>query len=53
MARRRYDVLHKTVPFNAEVKRGPVGQSHDAHVRCDIRQCEREDMGYVQCRCHR
>jgi hypothetical protein len=50
--RRRYDVPHETVTFNAEAKRGPVGQAHDAHGRCDIRQCKREEMGDPQHRRH-
>jgi hypothetical protein len=52
VARRRYDVLHEAVTLNAEAERGPVGQAHDAHIRRDIRQREREEMGDVQRRCH-
>ena len=53
MARRRYDVFHETVTLNTEAKRGPIGQAHDAHVRCDVRQREREEMGHPQRRRHR
>jgi hypothetical protein len=50
--RRCHDVPHETVAFNAEAKGGPVGQSHDAHGRCDIRQRKREEMGDPQRRRH-
>jgi len=52
VARRRYDVPHETVTFDAEAKRGSAGQAHDAHGRCDIRQRKREEMGDPQRRRH-
>jgi hypothetical protein len=52
VSRRRYDVPHETVTFNAKAKRGAVGQAHDAHRRCDIRQRKREEMGDPQRRRH-
>ena len=52
MPRRRYDVPHETVPFNAEAKRGSVGQAHDAHGRRDIGQRKRKKMGDPQRRRH-
>ena len=52
MPRRRHDVPHEAVTFNAEAERGPVGQAHDAHGRCDIRQCKRQEMSDTQRRRH-
>ena len=53
VTRRRCDVFHETVALNTEAKRGSVGQAHDAHVRCDVRQRERKEMSYPQRRRHR
>lgn len=52
MPRRRHDVPHEAVPFNAETKRGPVRQAYDAQGRRDIRQREREEVCDPQRRRH-
>jgi hypothetical protein len=52
MSRRHHNILHETIAFNTEAKGGPVGQAHDTHGRCDIRQCEREEMRDPQRRRH-
>lgn len=48
VARRRHDILHETVPLDAEAERRAIRQTHDTHRRCDIRQGEGEEMRDVQ-----
>ena len=52
MPRRCHDVPHEAITFNAEAERWPIGQANDAHGRCNIRQCKRQEMCDMQRRRH-